>query len=549
MKGRHMFQHEFDLQRDVMISYLQNDVYGIWRDGEQVSYTITEEGKARIEVCLGEKTTSFFVTYVCPDKPERKHCGKYPFVVCMHPISDYMAMVKRGYACLFLDSISIASDDTRHVGAFYDLYPYGTEADTQTGVLMAWGWGASKVLDAVYAGLGEALNLECGNSLVTGVSRWGKATAVLGVFDKRFKMVIPACSGAAGLALYNYKSTGKSYDLSAVGGPKDYTYGDNEPLSCLQSEAERGWFVDAFLKYEKEEDFPFNQDILPKLAAGGARSYFIVAAHMGEDWVNAPSMWQCYLSAKEYYEKEHLGGRIFSSFHKEGHAVLAEDFEKIADTFEALYYQDWWIQKYDLLEHYKKENEKVEKGAVLFAGSSLMEMFPAEKFAKEDKLPFTVINRGIGGYTTENLSSALDICAIDLKPSKVYINIGTNDLSNELITIEEVMSAYESILKRILKSVPGVDITMMAYYPVNLSCAINEGMERTLRIRSNEKISEANRQVQNLAQRLGLKYIDVNAPLTDEAGNLKKEYCLDGMHITEEGYRSIWPLIKATMGL
>lgn len=335
-----MFQPEFDEKRDEMMSYLQNQVYGIWREGEQVSYAMLEEGKAQIQVCVGARKTSFVITYVCPEKPERKHCGRYPFLVCMHPIADYRTILNRGYACLFMDSLSIASDDTKHVGAFYDLYPYGTEANTQTGVLMAWAWGASKVLDAVYAGLDRELNLECSNSLVTGVSRWGKATAVLGVFEKRFKMVIPACSGAAGLALYHYKSTGKSYDLSAVGGPKDYVYGENEPLSCLQSEGERGWFVDAFLQYEKEEDFPFDQDILPKLAAGGARSYFIVAAQMGEDWVNAPSMWQCYLLAKEYYEKEQRGDRLFANFHKEGHAVLAEDFEKIADAFEALYYDE-----------------------------------------------------------------------------------------------------------------------------------------------------------------------------------------------------------------
>jgi len=322
------------MNQDELYAYLQDDVYGQWRDGEQVTFTMLEEQKVRIKVSKDGKETSFDITYKCPEA----NVGSCPFLVCMHPIFDDIAILKRGYACLILNSIQVATDDTKRLGSFYDLYPYDeTEPKSQTGVLMAWAWGASKVLDAVYAGLGKELQLDLERSLVTGVSRWGKAVAVLGAFDKRFKMVIPACSGAGGLALYGYKSTGKTYDLSSVGGPKEYTYGENEPLSCLQSDAERGWFVDAFLKYETEAQLPYNQDILPKLAANNNSSYFIVAAYMDEDWVNAPSMWECYLLAKQYYQEKGLGDRLFANFHKSGHAVLAEDFEKIVDAFETLY--------------------------------------------------------------------------------------------------------------------------------------------------------------------------------------------------------------------
>lgn len=33
----------------------------------------------------------------------------------------------------------------------------------------------------------------------------------------------------------------------------------------------------------------------------------------------------------------------------------------------------------------------------------------------------------------------------------------------------------------------------------------------------------------------------VTAPLKDENGNLKAEYTIEGMHINEDGYRSIFP--------
>ena len=41
-----------------------------------------------------------------------------------------------------------------------------------------------------------------------------------------------------------------------------------------------------------------------------------------------------------------------------------------------------WTKEYKI-ERYRKMNETAEKGQILCAGSSLMEMFPIEKFAKK----------------------------------------------------------------------------------------------------------------------------------------------------------------------
>ena len=72
-------------------------------------------------------------------------------------------------------------------------------------------------------------------------------------------------------------------------------------------------------------------------------------------------------------------------------------------------------------------------------------------------------------------------------------------------------------------------------------------MKATLRIRTNERIREANAAVEALAAQRGHRYIDVNSPLTDDQGRLKAEYTIEGMHIYEEGYRAIWPLVKAAV--
>ena len=354
-----MMRKGLEMNGKELWEFYQKNMYGIWREGEHVSYELLgEDPKAkkkpvgfpnpfeviggelvRIQVGIGGRKAEFIVhAYLPKEEDRRKYPKGSPFVICMHPIQPKDYVLAQGYALFFLEGWQIASDDAEHQGAFYELYPYGTEDETQTGVLMAWAWGASKVLDAVYAGLDREFQLDAKASMVTGVSRYGKATAVCGAFDKRFRMTIPACSGAGGLALYNYVSEGKTYDLRKVGGPAEYTYGKNEPLDCLQSDAERGWFHDRFLQYKTPADIPLDQENLPIMAMSKERYYFIIAACTGEDWVNAPAMWECYKKANAVYEQEGLGEHLALHFHKVGHAVLEEDAEAFIKYFNHRYY-------------------------------------------------------------------------------------------------------------------------------------------------------------------------------------------------------------------
>ena len=347
------------MDKNSLKKFYEENMYGVWRSGEKITYELLGEDpklkeagdKPRnpFEVIGGElvkitaeaegrKAEIIVHAYLPKEEDRRRYPKGSPFIVCMHPImpSDYI--LSQGYALFVMEGRQIASDDTKHEGAFYDLYPYGPDAAEQTGVLMAWAWGASKVLDAVYAGLDKEFCVDAEASMVTGVSRWGKATAVCGAFDDRFRMTIPTCSGAGGLALYNYFSEGKTYDLSPVGGPESYTYGKNEPLDCLQSDGERGWFNDRFLQYKTPADIPMDQENLPILAMDKNRYYFIIAACMSEDWVNAPAMWECYKKADAVYEREGLGDHLVVNFHKEGHAVLREDAELFIPYFDHMYY-------------------------------------------------------------------------------------------------------------------------------------------------------------------------------------------------------------------
>ncbi len=206
------------------------------------------------------------------------------------------------------------------------------------------------------------------------------------------------------------------------------------------------------------------------------------------------------------------------------------------------YRDEAWLQeKRLLLEQYRKENRSVQKGGILFAGSSLMFHFPIEKMCAE--IGMTVYNRGVGGYEIDDYMKVLDTVILDLEPSVIYMNIGTNDIGDPDVSLDEMIGRYEHLLDVVENRLPDASVTLMAYYPVDPHTE-EELMQDELKTRTNEAIRRANQEVERMAERRALGFIDVNSPITDGNGCLKKEYSLDGVHITEEGYEAIFKELK-----
>jgi len=72
-----------------------------------------------------------------------------------------------------------------NTGKYYDIYG-GTDP---AGLLMAWAWGASRLLDVLQASGGGMFDVS--GIGVTGCSRWGKSAFTIGVFDDRIALTIP----------------------------------------------------------------------------------------------------------------------------------------------------------------------------------------------------------------------------------------------------------------------------------------------------------------------------------------------------------------------
>ena len=138
--------------------------------------------------------------------------------------------------------------------------------------------------------------------------------------------------------------------------------------------------------------------------------------------------------------------------------------------------------------------------------------------------------------------AAIGPMLLDLRPDKLFINIGTNDIRdmpNGEDWFVHLSANYRKICGIIRDSLPDTVVYMMAYYPVNPD-RDNPG----LRVRTNGNIAKANAMVQALAEEFGFHYIDVNDGLKDERGNLQSEHTQDGIHFDAAAYRTVFERLK-----
>lgn len=319
------------------------------------SYPVSNVSVRRLDCILniskGGRSAEFKIVITLPLEESSKTAYPLYSEMCFFPTHNTAYAAYRGYASASFVPMDVASDNLKREGAFYTLYPYGDTFETQTGALMAWGWGAGKILDAMEAGLAQELNIDYHNNILTGVSRYGKATAVAGAFDERIKVTVPTCSGAGGMASFRYISEGKTYDLSSVGfyqnGTHMMTLGKNEPLEVLQCDSERHWFNETFREFTSPYQLPFDQHFLAALMASEDRYLMIISGHNGEDWTNPPAMAYTYLAAREIYRHFGVEDHLTIHIHENNiepsgdfkvrrgpcpnHAVLAEDMVYLLD--------------------------------------------------------------------------------------------------------------------------------------------------------------------------------------------------------------------------
>lgn len=198
--------------------------------------------------------------------------------------------------------------------------------------------------------------------------------------------------------------------------------------------------------------------------------------------------------------------------------------------------------------NYKILNETVKKGQILFTGSSLMEQFPINEIAQNHNLGKVIYNRGIGGFNTDDFLSEIDTVLFDLEPAKIFINIGTNDINEQQFGPdwkEHLLQNYENILQQIQNRLPDAEVYMLAYYPVNATVADEHIKKFMLATRTNSCLDQVNADLESLARKYHLHFIDANDGLRDDNHELKAELTKEGVHMYANAYEIVYHNLEA----
>ncbi|MFK3984229.1 cellulose binding domain-containing protein [Micromonospora sp. NPDC050397] len=126
--------------------------------------------------------------------------GPFPAVVVLGGFgADTAAIRAAGAATINYDPYSVGREGTprnNKQGAFYSIYG----SSSSTGLLMAWSWGVSRIIDVIEQSGGNILRPDATG--VTGCSRFGKGAFVVGAFDQRIALTMPIESGSAGVPIF-----------------------------------------------------------------------------------------------------------------------------------------------------------------------------------------------------------------------------------------------------------------------------------------------------------------------------------------------------------
>lgn len=177
---------------------------------------------------------------------------------------------------------------------------------------------------------------------------------------------------------------------------------------------------------------------------------------------------------------------------------------------------------------------KVVDDNYLFLGDSITEQYHLDKFYED--LP--VVNSGISGYTTSAILKRMNDMVYQYNPSKVFLLIGTNDLELK-VSNEDIVNNIKEIVKNIKANRPYAKIYIESIYPINNSNDDKISNDVVNGNRRNEDIIVINKELEKFAKEEKITYINIYDELIDDDGLLKLDYTIDGLHLTDEGYKKV----------
>lgn len=137
-------------------------------------------------------------------------------------------------------------------------------------------------------------------------------------------------------------------------------------------------------------------------------------------------------------------------------------------------------------------------------------------FKNDEKLDYTPKGKETTRRTLKDLLSKA-------KFKKIYISVGVNELG--VPDTKDYYEEFRKVVTKINKLQPDALIYIQGIMHVS------KNMSSTDRVYNNRAIVQRNKAIATLANGRNIFYIDMNADLCDENGDLKEEFTGDGIHL------------------
>ena len=195
----------------------------------------------------------------------------------------------------------------------------------------------------------------------------------------------------------------------------------------------------------------------------------------------------------------------------------------------------YYDQKCDM---FALENMNFSHGQIAFIGDSLTDGCALDHYYTD--LPLAAYNRGIGGDTTAGVLERLKVSLFDIKPSKIVLLIGGNDVNGRRENAD-ILKNYEEILKEISLNLPDTQVFCISILPMN---KVVENYASIDVDRSMAAVKVLNPEIKSLAEKYGYEFVDLFSDFADSDGYLQIDLTPDGIHLNHEGYLKYSKIIE-----
>lgn len=193
---------EWQCRRQEILKQAEKYIYGEKPIPELVIGTVTRT-KVSVHVEDKGKAIDFSAAIVLPPNGQ----GPFPAIINVGTKGGFggitlgeSRILEQGVAVIYYNHYELGQEGTPeksrgqpNPGKFYEIYGGNHSA----GLLMAWAWGASRIIDVLQKSGGEIIDAE--RLGVTGCSRNGKGAFTIGVFDERIALTIPQETSTGGV--------------------------------------------------------------------------------------------------------------------------------------------------------------------------------------------------------------------------------------------------------------------------------------------------------------------------------------------------------------